>query len=627
MSFSVKCAQLDLARQKESVSFIKSFIDFLADNGYNMLHLYIEDRIKTATYPYCSDDESYSPDEIREIVSYGESRNIELFPCVGTLGHGERFLKHRELWHLAELRGGRKGRFGGTTLSEFCPSLPETLEFLGKYLAEVAELFPSKYFHVGLDEVFDFVICDKCREAAPDYHGEGRLFLNYALHIYNILKKLGKRMVMWTDMIEFYPEILPEFPRDIVMNDWQYLPDVRALRDHFNNSKLTSLDKYEKLGFEVWICPADRIYSNGLTCLQYASQYKCVKGGLLTSWEKTDTYLYRQMPIFAAFGRLLNGAQPDEAFASAVTYIFPQADQLFISSLRLALDNCYPRHFESCGEPAIFGRERSSLPFPALAAWQVCATILKQMDGKTTAGSFADFILQDLQNSTAEIICSLQMNICAANIMDFGQTAERLAEFHSLCTKFLNLYDERAAMWEKIRPGVPNFFTGRLPRIREQLQGYEKVLSANRFLRLRQAHMDWYGVNNLAVSLEIDGKYQQVWTGCAKPRDLDHTQDFDFYIPLEDEKMLDATAMRLEYHGYGGVGLEYACLLNHGRLAACPSKLLAAEGEAYHPEYVLDDDSKASFLGSQDMRETYIHKELFDKYTSITVSLQKQQDK
>ena len=48
--FELRWAQLDVARQMESVGFIKDFISLLADSGYNGLLLYLEDRIKTRSY-------------------------------------------------------------------------------------------------------------------------------------------------------------------------------------------------------------------------------------------------------------------------------------------------------------------------------------------------------------------------------------------------------------------------------------------------------------------------------------------------------------------------------------------------------------------------------------------------
>ncbi|MBR2723762.1 MAG: hypothetical protein IKB77_05455, partial [Lentisphaeria bacterium] len=79
-NFQLKCVQLDLARQKENIPYIKEFITFAADAGYNSIMLYLEDRIKTASYPYIPDEESYSVQEMRELVAFAAEKNLELIP-------------------------------------------------------------------------------------------------------------------------------------------------------------------------------------------------------------------------------------------------------------------------------------------------------------------------------------------------------------------------------------------------------------------------------------------------------------------------------------------------------------------------------------------------------------------
>ena len=89
MNLKIKSVQIDLARQKETVEFVLGFIDFIKKCGFNTLVLYLEGRIKTPTFPFLSDKESYSPDEIKEIVKYGEKKKIDIIPVISTFGHTE----------------------------------------------------------------------------------------------------------------------------------------------------------------------------------------------------------------------------------------------------------------------------------------------------------------------------------------------------------------------------------------------------------------------------------------------------------------------------------------------------------------------------------------------------------
>lgn len=64
-TFQLRLAQLDLARQMETLPYIRDFIDFAARCGYNGVMLYLEDRIKTKSYPFPKDHECYTEEDIR----------------------------------------------------------------------------------------------------------------------------------------------------------------------------------------------------------------------------------------------------------------------------------------------------------------------------------------------------------------------------------------------------------------------------------------------------------------------------------------------------------------------------------------------------------------------------------
>ncbi len=48
--FKLRMAQLDLARQMETVEYVQNFIDFISRYDYNAFFLYIEWRIRTDTF-------------------------------------------------------------------------------------------------------------------------------------------------------------------------------------------------------------------------------------------------------------------------------------------------------------------------------------------------------------------------------------------------------------------------------------------------------------------------------------------------------------------------------------------------------------------------------------------------
>lgn len=254
----IKAVQLDLARQKENINFIKKFINFIKKYGYNTIVLYLEGRIKTESFPYIPDEESYSPAQIREIVSYAKENKIDVIPVVSNFAHAEQFLQFKPIRKISELREGIQGRFSFFH-DTICPSLEETYEFFEKYFSEISPLFPSKYFHVGNDEVWDIGFCSLCKERIKKGETQADIFAKHIQKTYKIVNdKLGKKMMMWDDMFEIYPQALEKIPKDIIMCTWDYSYFVDLPHTHFTNfEKEDVFKKYEKMGFKYLFCPRE----------------------------------------------------------------------------------------------------------------------------------------------------------------------------------------------------------------------------------------------------------------------------------------------------------------------------------------------------------------------------------
>ncbi|MFA7230010.1 MAG: family 20 glycosylhydrolase, partial [Victivallaceae bacterium] len=274
--FQLRGVQLDLARQMERLDFIFEFIDFIADAGYNTLVLYLEGRIKTQSFPYPAEGEYYTPEEMKSVVVYAAKKNIDVIPVVSVLGHAELFLKHEELTHLAEIRGDAKSAFGGSINHVFCPSLPETVDFIKAYLSDIAAIFPSRYLHAGCDEVWDFGCCSICRNRMHQGETTGDIFARYITDVHDFIKNtLKKEMIIWDDMLETYPDALEKIPRDIILCCWNYDRCVDLPKAHFKSRFEDDLfAKYDKMGFKYLFAPATYLVGNIESFTAYASKHK-----------------------------------------------------------------------------------------------------------------------------------------------------------------------------------------------------------------------------------------------------------------------------------------------------------------------------------------------------------------
>ena len=243
----MKIVQIDLARQMETTAFLSNYVDRVSALGFDTLHLYVEGRSATKSFALPR-GESYSSDEIRQLVDYAASRGMVSVPCVGLLGHANLFFKHPGIENMNETHGV-KPRLGAGN-DAFCISKPETREFLRRYVAEVAALFPRPYFNVGLDEAWNAGVCPLC---APKEKMD-ELFSETILFAHETVKAAGKRMWMWDDFFDFHPKALDATPRDVVLCHWNYNPEISMLggRGHFaGRERKDRLAEYSAMGFDT----------------------------------------------------------------------------------------------------------------------------------------------------------------------------------------------------------------------------------------------------------------------------------------------------------------------------------------------------------------------------------------
>jgi len=170
---------LDVARHFRSVDFVKKYIDLMARFKMNTFHWHLTEdqgwRIEIKAYPkltevgawrketmvaknfnpYIGDGIPhggfYTQDEIRDVVAYAAKRHITVVPEIEMPGHALAALAAYPEFACTP------GPFEVATTwgvfeDVFCPT-ENTFVFLETVLDEVLALFPSKYIHIGGDEV------------------------------------------------------------------------------------------------------------------------------------------------------------------------------------------------------------------------------------------------------------------------------------------------------------------------------------------------------------------------------------------------------------------------------------------------------------------------------------------
>lgn len=618
----IRALQIDLARQMETITFLKEFIDFAAANGYNSILFYIEGRVKTKSFPYLTDKETYSVKEMKDLVGYAAKKKIEIIPCVSVLGHAELFLKCEELAGLSETRSN-KGRFGSQVHRDFCPSLPAFWDFMEKYLAEICEIFPSKYFHAGCDEAFDIGFCDPCAKRMKK-DGLGEIFVKHIEKTRLVLKKLGKRMMIWDDMIEFFPEKLQEISRDIIMVCWLYGETVSAYRGHFSNSSFCDIFKtYEELGFEYIFAPSDYTYNNVFTFTEYAKRYKPL-GGIVTAWEKSDCLMYQSYPTMAAAGRLWDDRKnktTDAIFAEAATALFGIKDPAFIEAVKI--HSSRQLHYErrlsvnsylTIPETGFKYQERTADKL----SLEVISAFRKKIKNK-----LGTFVADDMILSLRCRLLSYKLEDLMLSLFTVPENAASDKLKHAQVLKEIDeLGALRIKMWKSIRKDVSTVkFEETYKKYRENIASAYNLARKSGTLKVHFCLPEQYSATTVEIKIKYEGS--KTWETVARGVYKNIYINECFYtVIFTIDKAKTVSAVRIEFKGYGAQGLAYVEAFNKAGHHV-PSRILRTSGNVINQENLLIPDLQWCFAGEMDTLKTINDPERAEKISAIEVKMKK----
>ncbi|MHB9138285.1 MAG: family 20 glycosylhydrolase [Victivallaceae bacterium] len=625
-SFKLRIVQLDLARQMETTGFIKRFIDFIAGNGYNTLALYLEGRIKTPAFQFMPDDESYTQAEMREIVSYASARDIDVIPVISTLGHAELFLKCPELAALAENREEGTGRFGSDSKHVFCPSLNATYQFLEKYLSEISEIFPSSYFHAGCDESWDIGCCGICRNRLQNGETCAGIFAQHLLESHRIItKKLGKRMIIWDDMFEYYPQALEMLPRNVILACWQYHDNVEKTTGHFNNRTVTdSLAHYDRLGFDYLICPADYTLHNVESFTAYGTKHHPL-GGWMTTWEKSESFMLQSMPLIAYAGQVWSDLANDDydlVLQDVVNGIFGIGDELFFQAVKAVCSRGLYLERRT-GMDAFLTRQENNVDYSRMRLADVLLTVLPGYLENVKASSRD--ILEEIVLSLRSERISYELDNLLPQFFNRGSDIQKLTGMlNSIIVRIEAVGRARVEMWKRIRPGI-------VPC--KMAEGYEYYLKSMSevsataekcgYLKIHFMLPDQYSAQTVRVFIKYAGEdaWEKIGQGVFKESAVADC----FYNKLfMIDKVKAPEALKIETLRYGGQGFTYFEAENsQGRFV--PAEVRNITGKVSEPENLLSHDWRWSFAGERDTLKAFLNPELAEVIHGFEIVFKKEE--
>ena len=147
----------------------------------------------------------YTQDDIREVVKYATARHITIVPEIEMPGHS---LAALTAYPEYSCTGGpfTPAMTGGVFNGIYDPAKEETFQFLAGVLAEVSQLFPGPYIHVGGDEVPK----DTWKNSADcqalmrreGLKNEDELQSWFMRRIEKIVNARGRRMIGWSEILQ-----------------------------------------------------------------------------------------------------------------------------------------------------------------------------------------------------------------------------------------------------------------------------------------------------------------------------------------------------------------------------------------------------------------------------------------
>jgi hexosaminidase len=143
----------------------------------------------------------YTKADMREIIAHASKYGVEIIPEIDMPGHMSSAIRAYPFLSCP-------GDIGwGTEFSyPICPCKPEVIEFAKNIYAEIAELFPSPYIHIGADEVEKGTWDDSplCQQMMKEKNMESSVELEtyFVNEMQQFLESKGKKVMVWDDATE-----------------------------------------------------------------------------------------------------------------------------------------------------------------------------------------------------------------------------------------------------------------------------------------------------------------------------------------------------------------------------------------------------------------------------------------
>jgi hexosaminidase len=365
--FPYRGLHLDTSRHIFTVEFLKRYLDWMARYKLNRFHWHLTDdqgwRIEIKEYPRLAEIASmrketlvghapqsteydgkpyggfYTQEQIRDVVAYARDRFITVIPEIELPGHSLAALAAYP--ELACTPGPfETATTWGVFKDIYCPK-DSTFQFLETVFSEVMDLFPSRYIHIGGDEVQK----DRWKES-PDAQAvlrreglkdESELQSYFIRRMEQFINSKGRKIIGWDEILEggLAPDATVMSWRgehggiaaarqghDVIMT-----PDAYLYFDHYQGDRAR-----EPLAIGGML-PLEKVYAyNPVPAALSAEEQKHILGAQANLWTEyipdARQAEYMLFPRLFALAELTWSPQAGRTYHEFLTRIPPQLARL-----------------------------------------------------------------------------------------------------------------------------------------------------------------------------------------------------------------------------------------------------------------------------------------------------------
>lgn len=249
--FKWRGLMVDVSRHFFSKDIIKRYISQMAKYKMNTLHLHLTDnqgwRLEIKSLPKltsvgawrvprtgywsgqkapepneaATDGGFYSQEDIKELVVYGQKHFVEIVPEIDVPGHSLAMIAaYPELSCTKKPQQVLAGDpWNVSRTNVLCAANDSVFLALDKVITELADLFPSKYIHIGGDEVSRayWDRCQVCQQKIKDEHLKSAEELQsyFLKRVAQIVLSKGKKPMGW------YENLPGGLPDEMAVMSWK----------------------------------------------------------------------------------------------------------------------------------------------------------------------------------------------------------------------------------------------------------------------------------------------------------------------------------------------------------------------------------------------------------------------